>query len=63
MHSRNDVYDNFYDEFYELEKAYDNQNVNFVTMIERNILEHIYVTCKDSFTLKTKLFKHLRKTH
>ncbi len=32
-------------------------------MIERNILEHIYVTCKDSFTLKTKLFKHLRKTH
>lgn len=63
MHSENDVYDNFYDEFYESEKAYDDQNVNFVTTVERNILEHICVTCKDSFTLKTKLFKHLRKIH
>jgi len=63
MHSENDVYDNFYDEFYESEKAYDDQNVNFITMIERNIFEHICMTCKDSFTSKTKLFKHLRKTH
>lgn len=63
MHSENDVYDNSYDEFYESEKAYDGQNVNFVAMIERNILEHICATCKDSFTSKTKLFKHLRKTH
>lgn len=63
MHSENDVYDNFYDEFYESEKAYDDQNVNFVTTIKRNILEYICATCKDSFTSKTKLFKHLRKTH
>ena len=63
MHSRNDVYDNFYNEFYESEKAYDDQKVNFITMIERNIFEHICMTCKDSFTSKTKLFKHLRKTH
>ncbi len=63
MHSENDVYDNSYDKFYESEKAYNDQNVNFIVTIERNILKYICMTCKDSFTSKTKLFKHLKETH